>query len=386
MARILIFTVHAGGGHLATSKAVSQYLKEDHDVYQARLFRDVLKRIDPFLWLTNSKKSLSDLYNYCASKQWYLFINCFSFAGLLLFPILKRLIKPLIYNFIKRHKPDIIISVIPVFNGIFAQVAEQFDIPFIVIPTDFDMRWFLSYWYPYKNLFFLLPFDKPWMWDQVERKIPAEHIIPSGFAIRKDFFEPKNKELIRKKWNLQPTVPVILLIMGGEGSDALIKYTEELTNIAYTFHLLVCIGRYETVRPILEKIQRTRPEHIKMTIIGFTQNIADLMAIADITISKAGSVSVAEALYSTCPLLLDATTWPRLHWEKYNYSFIEQQHFGNVINCLSSIRHIVTQYLIDPHLQKQTKSNITLFHKERCDKHIVSLVKFLEQKKTRGKA
>jgi len=46
------------------------------------------------------------------------------------------------------------------------------------------------------------------------------------------------------------------------------------------------------------------------------------MAASDLCITKSGSVSVCETIYSNLPVLLDATS-DVLRWEQFNHRFIK---------------------------------------------------------------
>src|SRR5207237_3814499 len=107
--------------------------------------------------------------------------------------------------------------------------------------------------------------------------------------------------------------------------QCLYTFVRELAQIKEPVHLLICIARQEQLRHKIMALKLA--PHITMTIIGFTDRISDLMAIADILITKSGSVSVNEALYMNLPMILDATSH-LLSWEKYNHTFIEQHQLG----------------------------------------------------------
>ena len=76
------------------------------------------------------------------------------------------------------------------------------------------------------------------------------------------------------------------------------KYVAYLIKMQLPLHILVCIGRNERLRRNINKI--LLPEDVSLTIIGFTDRIADFMAISDVLITKPGPGSVCEALKSEC--------------------------------------------------------------------------------------
>src|SRR5690606_9201037 len=110
----------------------------------------------------------------------------------------------------------------------------------------------------------------------------------------------------------------------------------------HPIHIIACIGLNTHSKKTLEQL--FIPAHITLTIIDFTDRIADYMTLADIIITKSGSISVCEGIIMNTPLLLDATSTV-LPWERFNHHFITTHQFGDIITKHSHIGPLVSSLL-----------------------------------------
>jgi len=270
-----------------------------------------------------------------------------------------------------------VISVVPLINGALLDATEQLNIPLIVIPTDLDSRTFVEgINYPsYKKFRYCLPFDDTTIKTTIKNaQICNSQVIVSGFPIRADFFEPKDTAALRQSYGIPTDTPVILLMLGGLGSADIVPFITQLKKIELPVHLLVCIGKSEHLRGALARI--VLPEHINMTIVSFTNRVSDLMAIADLLITKSGSVSVCEGLYMGIPMLLDGTSSSILRWEKLNHSFIRKHHIGTTVHKHGDIAQLATKILTSKQKDAPIKNSFS-FEKNDARKELVSVVNSL---------
>ena len=118
------------------------------------------------------------------------------------------------------------------------------------------------------------------------------------------------------------------------------------------------------------------PSHITTTVIGFTDRMPDLMAAADLFITKSGTVSVSEGIYAKVPMFLDATTGV-LAWERFNHSFITNNGLGRSITSQHELPRIVEEVLADKSKRKQFKKNFALLEIRDPRQEIKALVEQL---------
>ncbi len=374
MTKVLIFTSYGGGGHISASNAIADYLKESYEVTIVPIFATPFKQLDPVRFITFKKYNAEDAYNYFLRKRWIRLLNLTCTLALKSVPFITNTLEKVLIDHIKKHNPDLIISVIPIVNNVVAQAAKQCNIPFLIIPTDLDTTTFIKGLTikEHDDFFIGFAFDDPDLLQIANNvKIPRSKVGITGFPLRRSFFEPKNKQAIKEHFSIPSNKPVILLLMGAVGSQAIYRYVKAMATIDMSFHLIVCLGRNEGLRKRIEAIPLKSTA--SLSIFGFTEHIADLMAVSDFCIAKPGSVSVCEAIYMNLPLILDATS-KSLLWENFNLLFIQRHSFGNIVKKNNQIQSMIVKYLKDPSYVAELKTNLKAFRKERFNNHIKSLV------------
>ncbi|MEP6806828.1 MAG: glycosyltransferase [Flavobacterium sp.] len=378
-AKILILTSTGGGGHIAVSNAIAEQLKDSYDIETANVFKDLLRPLDPFSYLTFNRYSGEEVYNSFMPNKSFKILSFLYYVGAWFIQLQRKNIEALLHDYFVQSRPSLIISVIPLINNIILDTAQKLNIPFILVPTDLNISMYIRYIKnpQYKNFKLCLPFDDQKIMAPIkETHISQDQIAIVGAPLNTSFFEKKNKSFLKEKLNIPCDKPIIMLLMGAQGLEAIEKYTAKLITLEQPVHLIVCIGKNETSREVIKKL--TLPPHITLTIVGFTPLIADYMAVSDLLISKSGTLSVCEALYMNLPLLLDATD-TILPWEKFNHSFIKEHNFGDSITSYSMVIPLVSSLLENNTTLLQYKTNLENFKKIKNRREMKRLVKQMLQ-------
>ena len=205
----------------------------------------------------------------------------------------------------------------------------------------------------------------------IEVGIESSHITVAGAPVREPFVQVKDKEELKKKWDVSPRKPVILLMMGAQGSKSVVRYCQQLAFLKSDAYVFVCIGKNEALKQSINVIQF--PSNVQVRIIEFTPHVDELMAIADLFITKTGGISVCEGLYMSAPMLLDATS-TALNWERYNYSFVAHHGFGELLIDMSQVPQRIDYLLSHPEIIQGMRHNMTNFKKKNSQKEIPILV------------
>lgn len=376
MKKIIIFTCI--GGHNTISNALQNSLKNDYQVTIHNIFLNVLHSIDFVRTLSWGAYSTEDLYSFILKKQWHAFMNCVVIQiGYFIFSLRKNSIYRLIFNAIQKEKPDLIISVIPFFNPYFSQVAHDLNIPFILVPTDVDLTTFLYRMNnaAYDKMYVTLPLNDEMPKKQLQTiNVAADRIHLTGVALNEVFFKAQDLESIKNQFNIPSHKPVILLLMGSQGSASLYQFAKELAHIKVPFHLIMVLGHNTQQKIQLDTI--TFPSYITYNIFGFTPYVPQLMAVSDLLITKSGGISVCEAFYMNLPMLLDATT-EILMWERLNQDFVVKNKLGTIVSNLSCLAQQVTTLLTDRQTLLSYKENLKSFEKKNGNQEIKKLIKRL---------
>jgi len=105
----------------------------------------------------------------------------------------------------------------------------------------------------------------------------------------------------RSEWGLHPERPVALVAGGGLGIGVEEAAGAALAACAPDATVVVVCGRNEAARARLESLAMP-PERLR--VLGYVRGLPSLMSAADVVATKAGGLSVSEALALGRPLLL----------------------------------------------------------------------------------
>ena len=375
--KIIIFTSSGGNGHISATKALQSYLSDEYEIVPVYIFEEVFKGIDPVAFLTFGRINGEDVYNFFLRRRWYSILNGIYNLGNWYFGTRKDFMIKIANAYLTEQKPDLIISVIPVVNDVILETAEHNNIPFLLIPTDFDVTSFVTgINHPkFPKFFANIASNDPLVKATIApANIPAAQISVMGLPMRKDFFEPKDKDLLKKQFAVCQGKPVIVLMMGGQGNNAILTFAKQVADLPIPAHVIICIGRNSEIKETIKKINFE--PHISVTILGFTERISDLLAMADLLITKSGSVSFAEGITMNVPMILDATA-TLLYWERLNHTLLTAHDWGISLKKVGELNQAILTILEDPANYEKIKHNLETFHKNRLDLEIRPIVEEL---------
>ena len=99
---------------------------------------------------------------------------------------------------------------------------------------------------------------------------------------------------------LRDDQPVLLVLSGGYGTGPIGEILAALDRVDRAFQTVVVTGRNEALRRELAPQDRRHPTHV----LGFAGNMPELMAVADLVISKPGGLTTSEVLALGKPLFV----------------------------------------------------------------------------------
>lgn len=307
-----------------------------------------------------------DYYSFCVRNRLHTFLNKTYGPSLFIFGLLHTFIKKRIKKRLIEEKVTILISVIPWFNDFFLEIAQELNITFILMPTDMEVVHFFNNIpsISYKRFIFLMPFEDQTMHSfALNKGIQANQICVTGVPLKEQFFNKHNEHEIRALLEIPQKKPIILLLMGSQGSSAMIDYAKKLATIEdLPFHLIMVLGANTKQRTVLEKI--AFGPLVTKTVLGFTELIPQLMAISTLLITKSGGISISEAIYMNLPTLMDATS-EVLFWEQANQQFMHENRFGTSIHCIQELPSVIRAFLTTRQdMLEIYKKNMQLFEKK----------------------
>ena len=124
--------------------------------------------------------------------------------------------------------------------------------------------------------------------------VHRERISVTGIPIHPVFCRRKRHSECLKAQGLRGDRPIVLLLSGGFGVGPIEQLFQATLTVAAPIDVVVVCGRNEELAQKLA--QRQPPKRHRVTILGYTTDIDELMAVADVVISKPGGLTSAEVL------------------------------------------------------------------------------------------
>jgi processive 1,2-diacylglycerol beta-glucosyltransferase len=196
--------------------------------------------------------------------------------------------------------------------------------------------------------------------------IPVTDTLATGIPIHPSFSESKPRFELLSKYELIPNRPVILQLAGGFGVGPIEKLYSALLDVEVPIQLLVVTGRNEKARKKLEAIDC--PARHRAKVIGFTQEIDELMAVADLVVSKPGGLTTSEAMARGAPMVI---VNPIPGQESRNSDFLLENGAAIKANTIATLAYKVTSMLRDPERLERLKANALRLGRPRAAFDIV---------------
>ena len=124
--------------------------------------------------------------------------------------------------------------------------------------------------------------------------VQRERISVTGIPIHPVFCRRKWRSECLKAQGLRGDRPIVLLLSGGFGVGPIETTLQATLTVESPMDVVVVCGRNEELRQRLARQQTPRRHRVK--ILGYTSDIDELMAVADVVISKPGGLISAEVL------------------------------------------------------------------------------------------
>lgn len=191
---------------------------------------------------------------------------------------------------IEGEHPDVVISVLPAVNDLLAHACRTVGAHLEVVLTDWHSVH--PYWVARGVEHYTAPTQSA-RDDCVANGAQPEAIDVEGIPVRREFAQNGDTP--------EPTDRfTILAMMGAEGSPRAVRNIAALASSRLDAQLIVVCGRSEELRQHIERLPALMP----MQVLGFVNNIASLMRSADVLVTKAGGVTLAEAFCCQVPVVI----------------------------------------------------------------------------------
>jgi processive 1,2-diacylglycerol beta-glucosyltransferase len=189
----------------------------------------------------------------------------------------------------------------------------------------------------------------------VARGAPAENVVVTGIPISAKFSAPIEARAVRKAMGLRDDLPVLLVPSGGFGMGPVAQVVAALDKVERPFQVLVVTGRNAELRKKLAAQDRKHPTHV----LGFAANMHELMAVADLILSKPGGLTTSEALAMGRPLCIIN---PIPGQEAANSDFLLERGAATKVNRVEDLPYRIEQLLGSKKLAEMARAAKALGH------------------------
>jgi processive 1,2-diacylglycerol beta-glucosyltransferase len=301
--RVLILAVRFGSGHWQAALALKRALVEEHpeievevvnylkfagsllDIMLRVVYQDLMIRVPP-------------LY-----RRFFQYTDHQS-QGSLFQQFIKTYGVPAFLLYIRRKKPDLIVSTYPVPAAVVSWLKRRglVNCPLVTVITDYVLH--LTWIQPGTDLY-IAP-NGLVAEDLVRRGVLPEQVAATGIPIDPRFMKKADRVPPRLLPDLPEELqglPLVLVISGPTNFGGELSRICRLLAGLPVPHVAVVLGvRFPRLRLNLRRAVKKGPN--KVFIIGYSREVPLFMAAASCLISKAGGITVSEALAAELPMLI----------------------------------------------------------------------------------
>ena len=361
--KILILSAPIGSGHRMAAAALEEALLrlENVEVVQGNVF-DFFPSVIGKAFLKFYETVLAVCpWLYALSYRWSNQGGGSLWMRNLLNGFLLRLGK----TFIEEVKPDAVFSTHATPTGILSLYKQKYDgsLWLGVVVTDFTVhRWLVC---PGVDVYFVADEKLFGQIDSASGRYESQSALYSwGIPVRGRFTEKQELAAVRRdarnRFDWPADAFVCLLAGGGGGMLPMEEIVRSLQDEKFEeIYVVAVTGHNDGLRKKLEQLQeefsksQTEKSVCRLAVLGFTDEMPQLMKAADVVITKAGGVSLAECLECGANILI---YHPLPGQEQGNTAFLQQVYGAAAVTDLRQLDEYLEREMkvsLPERLQKQ---------------------------------
>ena len=138
--------------------------------------------------------------------------------------------------------------------------------------------------------------------------VPRQKLCVTGIPVDPCFAQPIDRSEARRHLRLDPEAATVLVSAGGEGVGPVEQLVRGLLQMQRPWQIVAIAGKSEKMRKHLEALSRQSGAlpggAPRLCPVGFTTEMHQYMAAADLLVGKAGGLTTSEALARNLPMAL----------------------------------------------------------------------------------
>lgn len=320
--RVVFLMSDTGAGHRSAANAIRAAMEQRYPGLYTFELVDVYRRYTPFPF-----RYLPELYPRWVNRarhSWGLgyWLADAPRRSVMVMAVLGRLWSGGLRRMLAEHPADVIVCVHALFSRPTMRALQASTgprPPFVTVVTDLVTAH--AFWYEPAVDRCLVPTPDTYARGLALGLSPAQLRL-TGLPVHPRFLAGlPAKETARHALGLHPTLPAVLLVGGGDGMGPVYRIARALNESRLDMQLIVVAGRNRALQRRLEAV----PWHQPTLITPFVHSMPELMAAADILVTKAGPATICEAVATGLPLVLSGAVPGQ---EDGNVRFVVQHGLG----------------------------------------------------------
>ena len=172
--------------------------------------------------------------------------------------------------------------------------------------------------------------------------VPIQSVIAGGIPIDPVFGERKSSADCRQRHGIAGGRPVVLQLSGGGGFGPAEKVHGALLETPTPLEIVVVTGKNAALREQISAIP-CPPMHRRI-VLGFTNQMDEFMAAADVIVTKPGGLTTSEALARGAAMVIIE---PIPGQEDRNSDYLLENGAAIKVNNLASLPHKLARLVCD---------------------------------------
>lgn len=244
--------------------------------------------------------------------------------------------------------PHVVVSVHPLTQHIFARVLKEFGlagkIPLVTVVTD-PCYGFWKGWACDDVTLYLVASEEAKQ-QLIDYGVSPRRIKVSGMPVHPKFELPdeRSAQAARRALGLDPEKFTVFVNAGWVGGGNIPQIFRELVRGELDVQAIFLAGRNEELRAEAETLACAAKFPVK--VIGYSEQVEQLMQAANVMVSKLGGLTTFEALSCRVPIIADATT-PPMPQESGAASLLARRGAGVLLRRASDIVPVVRRMVED---------------------------------------
>ena len=344
--KILIISSDTGGGHRSAAAAIVAGVQKflDSESYAIRVVRAIEeshhladKLVRLYNWILRNRQHWMKYYYWMINRirpdtRQFFHKRCVGYVR----------------DLFERWCPHIVVSVHPLTQHIFGRVLKELNladrVPLVSVVTD-PCYGFWKGWACDAVTLYLVA-SKEARQQLIDYGVSPERIKISGMPVHPKFAYPGEEaaQAARRALGLDPDKFTVFVNAGWIGGGNIPQIFRELVQGELDVQAIFLAGKNEDLRAAAESIATDAPFPVK--VIGYSDEIEQLMSAANVMISKLGGLTTFEALACRVPIIADMITDP-MPQEAGTAKLIAQRGAGVMLNRASDVVNVVRRMMED---------------------------------------